>query len=560
MPDDAAPTPRPDAASACDPKKRVRHMRQILLWPVYLLPLAEDGPIENHWEHLETPSPDNPWREVDDEFGDPAEFQARHYNEFVTFLPPVQRFLYGQGLGRVVGRTYGESPITVMRRSDIAKVRVTLDPGSEPVVLDVAHVDLYFFFDIDVALLALEVSVNNLPFEVVQEVLFRFGRAYPAYWEADGRGGHCPHRVEWLAADGRVLATSDYEKKEKYLGFVCQHRAPAVAAHWEFLLSPLVLHHSDRQGPIRYRQLEYYRMPYMVFLAMEDANALSRPDLVRLAIGSAPGDSGELPYSDHYLHDFERRHCYDRYCDLNPGARYGTRFMTTGHTLIVLGEAEDGFFNGAEGGVLSRFRHQHFLLFLIAHFQKASLRMFSDRLVGIVSRLDITDAAANRTFRRAIRNTLENFLRFEHRYWFHEISNHAQARELFSLTRGQLELDALYDEVREELQDMGNFLEVEAMRRQNETVVRLTVVTILGLIGTITTGFLGMNLLDWSDQAPAWRTAAFLMVFVPTIALTIMTVAKSKRLSEWLDALADDTLTTGAKFRAFWRVWFPSKD
>ena len=67
------------------------------------------------------PSPDNPWREVDDEFGDPAEFQSRHYNEFVTFLPPVQRFLYGQGIGRSVSKVYGESPIRVMRRTDVAR-------------------------------------------------------------------------------------------------------------------------------------------------------------------------------------------------------------------------------------------------------------------------------------------------------------------------------------------------------------------------------------------------------------------------------------------------------
>jgi hypothetical protein len=404
--------------------------------------------------------------------------------------------------------------------------------------------------------MALEVTADGLPFELVQETLFRFGRAYPAYWEEDGRGGHCAWKVEWLGGDGTVLAVSDYERKEKFLAFVCKHRAPAVAQHFEFMLSPMVLHHSDRQGPIRYRQLEYYRMPYMVFLAMEDARSLTRADLVRLAIGSAPGDSGELPYSDKYLADFEARHCYDRYCDTTPGGRYGTRFLTTGHTLVVVGEASDAFFNGAEGGVLSRFRHQHFLLFMIAHFQKAALRMFSDRLVGIVSRLDVTDPDANRTFRRAIRHTLENFLRFEHRYWFHEVSNHAQARELFTMMRQQLELDPLYDEVREELQDMGNFLEVEAMRRQNETVVRLTVVTILGLIGTITTGFLGMNLIDWADQPAEWRVTAFVLVLLPAIALTLLTVIKSRKLSEWMDAMADDTVGGWAKFKAFLRVWF----
>src|SRR5262245_65606207 len=60
--------------------KQIRHLRQILLWPVYLLPLKEGAPLQHHWEHL-TPDPANPWRELDDEFGDPAEFQERHYNE-----------------------------------------------------------------------------------------------------------------------------------------------------------------------------------------------------------------------------------------------------------------------------------------------------------------------------------------------------------------------------------------------------------------------------------------------------------------------------------------------
>ena len=227
-------------------EKRVRHMRQILLWPVYLLPLDETAPIQDHWEHLATPGPDNPWHEIDDEFGDPAEFQQRHYNEFVTFLPPVQRFLYGQGIGRSVRKVYGESPIEVMRRTDVARARITLERGGPAVELNIAHIDLYFFFDIDIVILALEVFADDLPFDLAQEVLFRFGRAYPAYWEEGGRGGHCPWMVEWLAADGRVLAQSDYENREKYLSFVCRHRAPSTASHWELLLSPLVLYHSDR--------------------------------------------------------------------------------------------------------------------------------------------------------------------------------------------------------------------------------------------------------------------------------------------------------------------------
>lgn len=536
--------------------KQIRHLRQILLWPVHLMPLQEGAPLQHHWEHLATPGPDNPWRELDDEFGDPSEFQERHYNEFVTFLPPVQRFLYGQGLGRAVKRSYGESPIRAMRRSDIAKVRLTLSKGDVPIELKIIHVDLYFFFDIDIAILALEIAADDLPLNVAQEALFRFGRAYPAYWEKDRRGGHCPWLVEWLCPNGEVLARSDYEKREKYLAFVCQHRAPAVASHWEFLLSPSVLHHSDRRGPLRYRQLEYYRMPYMAFFAMEDVHALTRPDLVRMAIGNEAGDSAELPYSESYLAEFEERFCYDRYCDARLGVRAaGTRFMSTGHTLVGIGEANDPFFMNADGGFLGRFRHQHFLLFLVAHFQRAALHMFSDRLVAAVSKLDIADVEANRIFRRDIRHALENFLRFEHRYWFYEISNQAQTRELYSMTRKNLDLDALYREIRQELQDMGNFLDVEAMRRQNETVVRLTVVTTFGLIGTVCTGFLGMNLLAWAEHPTELRVLAFLIVLVVTTALTVYTVMKSRRLSELLDALSDEQMGWRMKWKSFQNVW-----
>jgi len=533
----------------------VRHMRQVLLWPVYVDPLTNDAKIDAHFQLLSTPSPDNPWVEVDDEFGDPAEFQERHYNEFVTFLPPVQRFLYGQGLGKAVKQIYGESPIKVMRRKDVAKVRVTLTKDSQPVEFAVQHVDLYLFFDIDVVLLTMELVAENVDLKIAEAALFRLGRAYPAYWTKDGSGGHCPYACEWLSATGEVLARSDYENREKFLTFVCQHRAPAVAAHWEFLLSPLVLHHSDRKGDGRYHQLEYYRMPFMAFLAFDDSSKLTPADHVRLALGANTRAGTEVAFSQKYLAEFEEKYSYDCYCQDAPSGENGVRFFATGHTLVVAGDVGDPFFMD-ENGFLGRFRHQHFLLFMVAHFQKAAIRMFSDRLVAIVNKLDIKNQEANRTFRREIREVLENFLRFEHRYWFHDLSNQAQCKELFQLTQSHLKLDHLFSEVREELQDMSSFLEVEAARRQNETVVRLTVVTTFGLIGTIVTGFLGMNLIAWAEQPPQWRIAAFLIVLVPVIALTLYTVMKSSRLAEFLEAIADDTVSVWGKLKVLCRVWW----
>jgi hypothetical protein len=189
----------------------VVHFRQILLWPLHLTQTANCA-TQDHAESFARLAPGNPWFEVADEFtGDPADFQERHYNEFVTFLPPVQRFLYGQG-----SKSAG-NPIKVMRRSDIAQVSVTLAPGAAPLQLNVSHIDLYFFFDIDVAILAFELFADAIPLATAQDIMFRLGRAYPAYWEKDGAPGHCPQRVEWLSAMGEVLAASDFEQRSKYL-------------------------------------------------------------------------------------------------------------------------------------------------------------------------------------------------------------------------------------------------------------------------------------------------------------------------------------------------------
>jgi hypothetical protein len=57
--------------------------------------------------------------------------------------------------------------------------------------------------------------------------------------------------------------------------------------------------------------------------------------------------------------------------------------------LVVLGDADSPFYVSRERGVLAQFRHQHFLLFLIAHFQKATLLMFSDRLAEVLAPIQI---------------------------------------------------------------------------------------------------------------------------------------------------------------------------
>ena len=555
----------------------VRQLHQVLLWPLRVLRphgAAEAAPGVAPWQVLrdmaQRPGA-SPWREVIDEYtGDSAGFHERHYSEFVTFLPYVQRFLYGEGRTRHGdGDGSGGSPMRVFRRSDIAHARVVTHADAVPMMLEIVHVDLYFFHDVDVVMLNLEVRCGNLTLPQTQELLYRFGRAYPAGWDAQGQALHCMHSVEWLAADGKVLASSDAQQRDAFLAHVNEHRAPRFASHWAFMLEPLVPDHSEREGQLRYRQIEYYRMPLMAHLAMQNPRSLSRADFVRLGlVTGAAGAEGEangigspghdpqhdLPYAEPHLADFEKRFCYDRFW-ADSGAAPNTRYLCSGRSLVVVGDASSEFFQCRDRGVLAQFRHQHFLLFLIAHFQKASLLMFSDRLVEALKNLKVSDIGSVRRFKRTIRSSFEGFLRFTHRYWFHEISEQAQVRALSHMCSAHLGLDPLYAEVKERIGEMNSYLDADSLRRQANTVVRLTVVTIFGLIGTVTTGFLGMNLLSEADASWPRKLWIFMVVFVPTTMLAIYTMVKSKRLSDFLDAVADENLSIWTKVKALAGVW-----
>jgi hypothetical protein len=535
--------------------KTVRHFRQILLWPLQLAPVREGAQIQEHWDQLEKHGAGNPWNELRDEFScAPGEFQERHYSEFVTFLPYVRRFLYGEGASSGAGKA-GESPIRVFRRSDVAAVRVLLPANPAPVTLQVAHADLCFFYDIDVLVLVVELHTDNIDLGVAQDLMYRFGRAYPTYWRDDGLAGHCVQRAEWLAADGRVLAASDYEQRDQYLEFVGRNRAPRVANHWRFLLQPLVPDLADERGQIRYRQVEYGRMPLIAYLAMDDTSALTRADFVRLGLVTSPGPSSALPYSERHVRDFEQRHCYDQFWNEDRTQSRGTRFMTCGHAFVMVGDGYDAFFVNRNGGMLGQFRHQYFLLFLIPHFHKATLLMLSDRMAVALNLLDISDAESVKRFKRTIRQLLEIFLRFTHRYWFHEVSDQPTAKELYRMTSGFLGTDRLFPEVRDEIEDMSEYLEADTLRRQANTVVRLTVVTTFGLIGTVVTGFLGMNLLSMTDAPLTTRLGAITVVLLPVTVLTFYTIVKSKRLSDFLEALSDERLPARAKLQSLLDVW-----
>ena len=107
MANDASLTPAAARAprSNGDAQARVvRHFRQIVLWPIQLITGKPKGKRESADALFERLGGGN-WELVDDEFGVEGDaFQERHYREFVSFLPHVQRFLYGDAPGSLRSR------------------------------------------------------------------------------------------------------------------------------------------------------------------------------------------------------------------------------------------------------------------------------------------------------------------------------------------------------------------------------------------------------------------------------------------------------------------------
>jgi hypothetical protein len=80
-------------------------------------------------------------------------------------------------------------------------------------------------------------------------------------------------------------------------------------------------------------------------------------------------------------------------------------------------------------------------------------------------------------------------------------------------------------------------------------------VTALGLIGTIVTGILGMNIFDYGGVSPLLKLGIFALALIPSMAVIFFTIARSKGLSDFLEGLSDERLSTRSKFGLFARAW-----
>jgi len=533
----------------------VKQFKQVLLWPVQLV--KKNGVHESgtYWDMVRCENETSEWKEVPDEFMDNGSLSEASYQHFVSYAPFAQRFLYGEGYADSNKAEYQEEPVHIFYRNDIRNIEVQIDSNSKPILLVVPQCTLFFFYDVEIAILCLEVEGKDLPLDTVMDLQYYFGRSYPGYWDENGDAVKCPRRVSLLDKAGEVLAVSDYQDKKKFLKYTKDTRTVRDADHWRYLMHPLVQHYAPEPTENRYRKVGYRRIPVMSYIAVDDVWQLSRADMVRLGMLKPAGDSNQLPFSNHFLDGFEEKYCYDRYWDQGlKDDRLSTRFIFSEQGMVIIGSDNNKAFTDAHKGILNDFNSTFLMQFLIAHFQKASMLMTSDKLVHAICELDYNSNESVKQFENDIKEVKESFLRFTHRYWFKEVANQTLNKEVFYMMHEHNHSQELFEKTRMRIIDMQDYLEKEELQVQSNTVVRLTIVSMFGLISTITIGILDIDLLHIESASSQHKMAYFTMMFIFITIVMFYTVIKSKHLSYFIDDFANNKPKTRDQMKKLFSI------
>jgi hypothetical protein len=120
-------------------------------------------------------------------------------------------------------------------------------------------------------------------------------------------------------------------------------------------------------------------------------------------------------------------------------------------------------------------RQHYFNLFMMAHLQRATLLEFKARLANALNALRSTATPKERNdeFSRRIMRIETEFLYFRNQYWFTELTNQVQGRELFSLMAKHLETPALFNHIREEIAAGASCLQSRDMAESVKTIADL---------------------------------------------------------------------------------------
>jgi hypothetical protein len=204
-----------------------------------------------------------------------------------------------------------------------------------------------------------------------------------------------------------------------------------------------------------------------------------------------------------------------------------TRWLCSGYAFVAVGNSEDRwFFTNEHSGGLAHFRHHYFALGMIAHFHRASLLRFKHALAEAADALftgESAEARRIRRFRGSTERLMKELLRYRTLYWFAEVSNQIQGRELFDLFKRHLNLEALFDDVCGDAENAASLLRRWDEDEQGKTT---RAITLLGVMFTIV-GPAIVLLQEPLKEAPLWNASFTTVLLCGVVLLLVPSVYES---------------------------------
>lgn len=491
------------------------------------------------------------------------------YNEAAYFHPYVQRFLYGFGEANAALR-----PVETRMHNGIDRIKIRMDyndgkgavkscPSATHFEIEMAvdRIELNHVREPGLIILIVELAcradaplrrfdgeggeIPGLHLVSMAEVLaLKDGvrRLYPPYFtglsrnqvdmdgvksvtaEAHWARHFFPASVQFLGSDPAGADAAVFDGAEAFAmaeGLALKGNLPA-APWWRALLAPL-LDAKGKSGKPLVQQVVDERMPSLSFVAVPDIAKVDRATQTRLCFADGPG-SGYV-YTESFLADFEKMHCYDRFLSS------GTRYMFSSYSLTML--CQTNVLPGARPpkngdfalDVLQQHARRHYLrMMMLAHVQRASLLAFSNWIS-----IAMHDSATLRDpdYRSRIDNLRHDFAKFTQISWFSNVSNQEQARDMFALLQHHLGNAPLQGEVLSELDGARAVLtEIDAERQAESAMVFNIIAAVATFIGLPLAAISTLTDLNARlPQLPA-LSRSFAVLF---IALAVIITAAARR-------------------------------
>jgi hypothetical protein len=496
---------------------QITSFRQILILPLTLVG-AENSVSHTVHDFAKSLQNQSGWIEERDHLAHlGAANDNSAYAEFVYFHAYIQDFLYDRA--GLAASTDSEPAIRLFRRTNAGQFDVSVNIDGQAlgegeairldVMLPIARMNLYLF-ELGVVILVIEVALERDPkvkiggterpmslahAQALQNVLRRI---YPPYFKKEhidqDTAENIPEYPASLRWSGQAQATR--LKPSEWIAQVAFHRRNPIDPVWRCILAPLPIEESSQDTGRRWRQIIDERIPSMVYLGIRGPSGVERKDFARLCFLDDPGR--DYPYSESFLEGFEQKHCYDRHWF----GTYGTRYLFSGYSMVMFGTGEPGDKNDSFHHVLSEhFRRHYFQMGLLIQLQFSALLSLSQRVSEAVKD---KRTRGREEFRRQMLEIEDEVLAFEQRYWFTQVSNQLQAREIYDRWLEITGVSKIYSEVRDQVRAANAYLDAREQAAQTSATTRLSVIATFGVIGGAAFAFLGMNVLASPDFLAAF--------------------------------------------------------